>query len=83
MSMEQELKGAAEQVVGKAKKMVGGLTNDPALTEEGRTEQAFGEARLELVHVGKRVKGRVQRVATALLSGIARLAAGTAKEKSQ
>ncbi|MFF5973304.1 CsbD family protein [Streptomyces sp. NPDC012769] len=45
MSGEQKMKAKGEQTKGKIKEAAGRLTGDERLEEEGRAEQAKGDAR--------------------------------------
>jgi uncharacterized protein YjbJ (UPF0337 family) len=40
-----QVKGRAEEVAGKTKKVVGGAINDDTLKNKGRVEEAAGKAR--------------------------------------
>ena len=40
-----QVKGRAEEVAGKTKKVVGGVINDDTLKNKGRVEEAAGKAR--------------------------------------
>ncbi|MFE5794307.1 CsbD family protein [Streptomyces sp. NPDC056503] len=45
MSGEQKMKAKGERAKGKAKEVVGRMTDDERLEAEGRAEQAKGDAR--------------------------------------
>ncbi len=42
---KDQIKGRAEEVAGKTKKVVGGAVNDESLKNKGRVEEAAGKAR--------------------------------------
>ena len=42
---KDQVKGRAEEVAGKTKKVVGGAINDDSLKNKGRVEEAAGKAR--------------------------------------
>ena len=45
MSAEDKIKAAAEKTVGKAKEVIGDVTDNDKLVAEGKAEQAKGAAR--------------------------------------
>ena len=42
---KDQIKGRAEEIAGKTKKVVGGAVNDDSLKNKGRVEEAVGKAR--------------------------------------
>jgi uncharacterized protein YjbJ (UPF0337 family) len=42
---KDQVKGRAEEVAGKTKKVIGGVVNDDTLKNKGRVEEAAGKAR--------------------------------------
>jgi uncharacterized protein YjbJ (UPF0337 family) len=42
---KDQVKGRAEEVAGKTKKVIGGVVNDQSLKQKGRVEEAAGKAR--------------------------------------
>lgn len=42
---KDQVKGRAEEIAGKTKKVVGGAVNDESLKQKGRLEEAAGKAR--------------------------------------
>jgi uncharacterized protein YjbJ (UPF0337 family) len=42
---KDQIKGRAEEIAGKTKKVVGGAVNDDSLKNKGRLEEAAGKAR--------------------------------------
>ncbi|MRG96605.1 CsbD family protein [Polyangium spumosum] len=57
MGIGNRIKGAAEELGGKAKEAVGNLTDDERLRREGISEQGRGEGRQEAEKAGQRVEG--------------------------
>ena len=42
---KDQIKGRAEEIAGKTKKVIGGAVNDESLKQKGRLEEAAGKAR--------------------------------------
>ncbi len=63
---KDEIKGKGKQVVGKVKKSVGDLTNDPELEQEGRREEAEGNVQETVGKVRRKVGEAVDDVKKAV-----------------
>ena len=73
MSIGNRIKGAAEELGGKAKEAMGNLTDDENLRREGIEQQGRGQGRQDAAKVdeqvegfGEQVKGRVKGAVGAL-----------------
>jgi uncharacterized protein YjbJ (UPF0337 family) len=73
MSIGNRIKGAAEELGGKAKEAMGNLTDDENLRREGIHQQGMGQGRQDVAKAdeevegfGEQVKGRVKGAVGAL-----------------
>ena len=57
MGIGNRIKGAAEELGGKAKEAVGNLTDDERLRREGISDQGRGQGRQDAEKVGQQVEG--------------------------
>lgn len=57
MANKDEIKGKGEELLGKAKKGVGDLANDPNMRAEGEADEMKGKTRQSVGHVKEGVKG--------------------------
>ncbi|MDC3962759.1 CsbD family protein [Polyangium jinanense] len=61
MGIGNRIKGAAEELGGKAKEALGNLTDDERLRREGISDQGHGQGRQDVEKAGQQVEGTFEK----------------------
>jgi len=63
---KNEQQGTIDQAKGKAKQAIGNATNDPALRDEGKTDEAAGKIESAVGGAQRKVGNAVQNIGKAI-----------------
>ena len=67
---KEQGRGLADKAKGRVKEAVGRASGDPALVDEGRTQQDLGRVRTDAARASERIKGAGEQVKGSIKRGV-------------
>jgi uncharacterized protein YjbJ (UPF0337 family) len=80
MSIGNRIKGAAEELGGKAKEALGNVTKDERLRQEGLADQDRGQARQDVAKTEAQVKGGFEKAGGRVQGAVGALTGDESKQ---